>query len=71
VAYACGLGAFGLSDGLITAKEKPQEGRVVAIGKGKTLDDGKVKIGELPINYWLLPPNAPTYEENYRRHCSL
>ncbi|MBI2082383.1 MAG: co-chaperone GroES [Deltaproteobacteria bacterium] len=34
-----------------TAKEKPQEGKVVAIGKGKILDDGKVvplevKVGE-------------------------
>jgi len=26
-----------------TAKEKPQEGRVVAVGKGKFLDDGKVQ----------------------------
>ena len=25
-----------------TAKEKPQEGKVVAVGKGKTADDGKV-----------------------------
>lgn len=25
-----------------TAKEKPQEGTVVAVGKGKTTDDGKV-----------------------------
>ena len=25
-----------------TAKEKPQEGRVVAVGSGKTLEDGKV-----------------------------
>ena len=25
-----------------TAKEKPQEGKVVATGKGKTLEDGKV-----------------------------
>ena len=24
------------------AKEKPQEGKVVAVGKGKTTDDGKV-----------------------------
>ena len=24
-----------------TAKEKPQEGRVVAVGRGKTTDDGK------------------------------
>lgn len=34
-----------------SAKEKPQEGKVVAIGKGKVLDDGKVvpldvKVGE-------------------------
>ncbi|MDD2752929.1 MAG: co-chaperone GroES [Candidatus Omnitrophica bacterium] len=26
-----------------TAKEKPQEGRVVAVGKGKVLEDGKVQ----------------------------
>ncbi len=25
-----------------TAKEKPQEGKVVAVGKGKTTDEGKV-----------------------------
>jgi len=25
-----------------TAKEKPQEGKVVAVGKGKVTDDGKV-----------------------------
>ena len=25
-----------------TAKEKPQEGKVVAVGKGKVLEDGKV-----------------------------
>ena len=30
----------------------------------------KVRVGELPFNYWLKPPNAPTYEENYKRHCS-
>ncbi|MBV8770882.1 MAG: co-chaperone GroES [Deltaproteobacteria bacterium] len=30
-----------------TAKEKPQEGRVVAVGKGKTTEDGK-----------LLPPDV-------------
>jgi len=26
-----------------TAKEKPQEGRVVAVGKGKILEDGKIQ----------------------------
>ena len=34
-----------------TAKEKPQEGKVIAVGKGKVLDDGKlcpleVKVGD-------------------------
>ncbi len=34
-----------------TAKEKPQEGKVVAVGKGKTNDEGKlvaleVKVGD-------------------------
>ena len=37
-----------------TAKEKPQEGRVVAIGTGKTDDEGKkvpfvVKVGDLVL----------------------
>jgi len=35
------------------------------------LENGEVRVGELPSNYWLLPPNAPTYEENYNKHCSL
>ena len=26
-----------------TAKEKPQEGKVIAVGKGKVLEDGKVR----------------------------
>src|SRR3954465_3482609 len=34
-----------------TAKEKPQEGKIVAVGKGKTTEDGKiwpldVKVGD-------------------------
>ena len=35
------------------------------------LENGKVKAGELPFNFWLLPPNATSYEENYERHCGL
>jgi hypothetical protein len=35
------------------------------------LEKGEVKRGELPLNYWLLPPNASTYKENYEKHCSL
>ena len=37
-----------------TAKEKPQEGRVVAVGEGRLSDDGKrlpmdVKVGDIVI----------------------
>ena len=30
-----------------TAKEKPQEGRVIAVGKGKITDDGKLQAPEV------------------------
>jgi len=33
--------------------------------------NGEVKTGELPFNYWLFPPYAATYEENYALHCAL
>ena len=32
-----------------TAKEKPQEGKVVAVGKGRTAEDGKVAPLEVKI----------------------
>ena len=37
-----------------TAKEKPQEGKVLAVGKGKTLDNGQihpleVKVGDVVL----------------------
>ena len=35
------------------------------------LKDGDVKVGERQLDYYLLPPNASTYEENYRKHCGL
>ena len=35
------------------------------------LEKGQVEVGELPSNYWLQPPYAPTYEENYRQHSGL
>ena len=35
------------------------------------LENGEVKVGELPLYYWLMPPNAPTYKENYEKHCGL
>ena len=33
-----------------TAKEKPQEGKVVAVGKGKPNDDGKVVPLDVKVN---------------------
>ena len=30
-----------------TAKEKPQQGKVIAVGKGKILDDGKISALEV------------------------
>jgi chaperonin GroES len=32
-----------------TAKEKPQEGKVVAVGKGKILDSGTVQAPEVKV----------------------
>jgi len=32
-----------------TAKEKPQQGEVIAVGKGKVLDDGQMKPLEVKI----------------------
>jgi succinate dehydrogenase/fumarate reductase flavoprotein subunit len=34
------------------------------------LENGEVKVREVPLKYWLLPPHAPTYEENYKQHCA-
>jgi succinate dehydrogenase/fumarate reductase flavoprotein subunit len=35
------------------------------------LANNGVRAGERPLGYWLLPPNSPDYEENYRQHASL
>ncbi|MBN2059168.1 MAG: FAD-binding protein [Deltaproteobacteria bacterium] len=32
---------------------------------------GEIKTGELPFDFWLLPPNSTSYEENYQRHGDL
>ena len=35
------------------------------------LEDNKVRVRDLPVDYHLKPPYAPTYEENYKLHCGL
>lgn len=37
-----------------TAKEKPQEGKVVAVGKGKVNDDGKTTPLDVKVNDLIL-----------------
>ena len=37
-----------------TAKEKPQEGKVMAVGKGRLLEDGTVKPLELKVGDTIL-----------------
>ncbi len=32
-----------------TAKEKPQEGKIVAVGKGKVLDNGQISAPEVKV----------------------
>jgi succinate dehydrogenase/fumarate reductase flavoprotein subunit len=34
-------------------------------------EEGRAVAGELPLDYHLRPPYAPTYEENYRLHAGL
>ncbi|MBW2221561.1 MAG: FAD-binding protein [Deltaproteobacteria bacterium] len=34
-------------------------------------ENGEIKEGELPFDFWLKPPYAPAYEENYKRYSRL
>ena len=42
-----------------TAKEKPQEAKVVAVGNGKRLDDGKVLPLEVKVGDTILSASTP------------
>ena len=48
-----------------TAKEKPQEGKVVAVGKGKLGDDGKVTPLDVKINDRILFGKYSATEINF------
>ncbi|MBN1566268.1 MAG: FAD-dependent oxidoreductase [Acidobacteria bacterium] len=47
--------------------DPPEWNKIVTIRQ----ENNSVKVGELPMRYWLLPPYAPSCEENYRKHCEL
>ena len=47
--------------------DPPEWDKYVTIKRG---ENGEVEYGELPLNYWLQEPYAPTYEENYKKCCA-
>jgi len=49
------------------AMDPPEWNKFITIRQ----ENGTIKIGELPMNYWLKAPYAPTYQENYSKHCDL
>lgn len=36
-----------------------------------TMVDGKIVTGEVPLDYYLKPPYAPTYKENYEKYSAF
>ncbi len=50
-----------------TAKEKPQEGKVIAVGKGKMNDDGKITPLDVKVNDRVLFGKYSGTEINSRR----
>ena len=48
-----------------TAKEKPQEGKVVAVGKGRLLEDGTVRPLEVKVGDTVLFPKYSGTEINH------
>jgi succinate dehydrogenase/fumarate reductase flavoprotein subunit len=47
--------------------DPPEWNKIITI----RLENGGIQAGELPLNYYLLPPYAPSFEENYRKHSEL
>ncbi len=49
-----------------TAKEKPQEGKVVAVGKGKVMEDGSVRSLEVKVGDKILYGKFSGTEVTYK-----
>lgn len=47
--------------------DPPEWNKLIAVRQ----EGGEVKVRDLPWNYYLMAPNAPSFEENYRKHCGL
>ena len=47
--------------------DPPEWNKIVTLRQ----ENNNIKVGELPLRYWLLPPYAPSCEENYRKHSEL
>ena len=47
--------------------DPPEWNKIVTIRQ----ENNNFIVGELPLKYWLLPPYAPSCEENYRKHSEL
>ena len=61
------MSLFALTDLTIHSRTPPEWEKLVVI----RLENGNIKVKDLPLDYWLKPPYAPTYEENYRKHSGL
>jgi hypothetical protein len=48
-------------------KDPPEWNKYITIRQ----ENGKIKLGEYPLNYWLLSTNFPSYRENYQKHADL
>jgi succinate dehydrogenase/fumarate reductase flavoprotein subunit len=47
--------------------DPPEWNKIVTIRQ----ENNGIRVGELPLRYWLLPPYAPGCEENYSKHSEL
>ena len=72
IIHAC-LARKASSNGLIFNRldypevDPPEWNKFITIRK----ENSEIKTRDLEFDYWLKPPYAPTYKENYDEHCDL